>query len=188
MAAPRAASSPSLAIFTLLEKAELFEAAWSPPEAELCALLLARMFPFAPASPSPGVHLQGSDERKNLLRQTALEHGVHAAATRWVLRALSLSSSPGLKAEHSFPAGPRRFCFVSPQCPLESGTFPSLYPKAPPDTLCTSASAFPPGGPCFLFPGLAAFSPNHSSFFRLLAPLPPALPLPPGSCNLGPYP
>lgn len=189
MAAPRAASSPSLAIFTLLEKAALFETAPSAPEPELRVLLLAGMFPLVLASPSPGVHLQGSDERKNVLRQTALEHGVHVAATCRVLSSQGfLFRGPGLRAEHSFPTGPQRFCLISPQCPLASGCFPSMYTKAHSDTLCTSASACPPGGPCFLCPGQAAFSPNHSTFFRLLAPLPPALPLSPGSYHPGPYP
>lgn len=58
----------------------LFGAASSSPEPELHALLLAGAFPFVPTSPSPSVRLRGSDEWKNLLRQTAPEHGVHASA------------------------------------------------------------------------------------------------------------
>jgi len=99
-AAPRAASSPSsLAIFTLLEKAALFEAASSSPEPKLHAPLLAGAFPFAPASPSPGVRLWGSDEWKNLLRQTAPEHGVHAAA------GTPSAEIPGLAVREPGPPG-----------------------------------------------------------------------------------
>lgn len=89
-----------------------------------------------------------------------------------------LFRSPGLGAELSLPTGSPRFCLVSPERSLASGSIPSVYPKAHPCSLhlclctcclpshssCPGPVAPPPQMPpyCSTF-GLAASTPSSRS-------------------------